>query len=82
MNVADTTTWITISGIGPKRARTIVNYRNQLGGFVSKNQLLEVFGISQELFDKINPLLVIDSNNIAKININNDSKEKIAITLP
>ena len=77
MNVADTTTWMTISGIGPKRARTIVNYRNQLGGFVSKNQLLEVFGISQELFDKINPLLVIDSNNIAKININNDSKDTI-----
>ena len=77
MNVADTTTWMTISGIGPKRARTIVNYRNQLGGFVNKSQLLEVFGISQELFDKINPLLEIDSNNIAKININNDSKDTI-----
>ena len=77
MNAADTTTWMTISGIGPKRARTIVNYRNQLGGFVNKSQLLEVFGISQELFDKINPLLVIDSNNIAKININNDSKDTI-----
>ena len=77
MNVADTTTWMTISGIGPKRARTIINYRNQLGGFVNKSQLLEVFGISQELFDKINPLLEIDSNNIAKININNDSKYTI-----
>ena len=77
MNVADTTAWMTISGIGPKRARTIVNYRNQLGGFVNKSQLLEVFGISQELFDKINPLLEIDSNNIAKININNDSKDTI-----
>ena len=77
MNVADTTTWMMISGIGPKRARTIVNYRNQLGGFVNKSQLLEVFGISQELFDKINPLLEIDSNNIAKININNDSKDTI-----
>ena len=77
MNVADTTTWMTISGIGPKRARTIINYRNQLGGFVNKSQLLEVFGISQELFDKINPLLEIDSNNIAKININNDSKDTI-----
>lgn len=77
MNVADTTTWMTISGIGPKKAKTIVNYRKQLGGFVRKSQLLEVFGISRELFDKINPLLVIDSNNIAKININNDSKDTI-----
>ena len=66
MNIADTTTWMTLSGIGPKRAKTIVNYRKQLGGFVRKSQLLEVFGISQELFDKINPLLVIDSNNITK----------------
>ena len=43
MNIADTTTWMTLSGIGPKRAKTIVNYRKQLGGFVRKKSTARSF---------------------------------------
>lgn len=42
INGADTTELMKIPGIGSYYSRQIVRYRNQLGGFVSKEQLLEI----------------------------------------
>ena len=43
LNLADTTALMQIRGIGPGRARWVVRYRNQLGGFLREEQLDEVF---------------------------------------
>lgn len=43
LNTADTTQLMQIRGIGPGRARGVVRYRNQLGGFLREAQLAEVF---------------------------------------
>jgi len=53
LNDADSVTLLTLYGIGPSFAKRIIKYRNLLGGFYSKNQLLEVYGFDQEKFDKI-----------------------------
>jgi competence ComEA-like helix-hairpin-helix protein len=43
LNTADTTQLMQIRGIGAGRARWVVKYRNQLGGYRSEDQLDEVF---------------------------------------
>ena len=78
MNKADTNQWKSLSGIGSKRANTIVKYRKLLGGFVSKNQLSEVYGLSDSLVEKIKLKLMLDSSKLNKININNASKKELA----
>ena len=43
LNTADTTQLMQIRGIGAGRARWVVKYRNQLGGYLREDQLDEVF---------------------------------------
>ena len=43
LNSADTTALVQIRGIGAGRARWVIQYRNQLGGYVRADQLGEVF---------------------------------------
>ena len=53
LNETDTTQWKKVPGIGSSYAKRIVKYRNLLGGFTSINQLKEVYGIDNEMFDKV-----------------------------
>jgi DNA uptake protein ComE-like DNA-binding protein len=58
-----------LKGIGPAFARRIANYRNKLGGFYKKEQLMEVWGIDTSLFQFIEPYLIL-GKNIRKIDLN------------
>ena len=70
MNRADSSEWEHLPGIGGKTARRILRYRERIGGFISKFQLLEIkyFDSSLLLSDKID--FAIDTNVIRRININ------------
>ncbi len=70
LNTADSVTLLTLYGIGPSFAKRIIKYRNLLGGFYSKNQLLEVYGFDQDRLDKIEAKCDVSSGGIKKININ------------
>lgn len=70
LNRADTFDLQEIYGIGPTFARRIINYRNNLGGFISLRQLHEVWGIDSSLFKKIIPHLYIQDSGIRRINLN------------
>jgi DNA uptake protein ComE-like DNA-binding protein len=70
LNTADSITLLSLYGIGPSFAKRIVKYRNLLGGFYSKQQLLEVFGFDQERLDKIVDYCEVNADQIKKININ------------
>ena len=59
-----------LKGIGEGYAKRIIKYRNDLGGFISINQIQEVYGISKEIFEQIQPQLIQTSKAIQKININ------------
>lgn len=70
LNTADTTALMSLPGIGPVFARRIVKYRDLLGGYARKEQLLDVYGMSQERYQGMLPYIVIDTNAITKISIN------------
>ena len=73
LNETDTTEWKKVPGIGSSFSRRIVKYRSLLGGYVSINQLKEVYGVTDELFDAIAPFIHeedVDITDFVKININ------------
>lgn len=73
LNAADTALLSTLNGIGTVFAMRIVAYRELLGGFHHKQQLLEVFGMDQEKYSLIEPNIKVDSTYIRKINVNQSS---------
>lgn len=76
INTADTTTLKTIPGIGSAYASRIVKYRKALGGFSNKPQLKEVWGMTDELYGKIEPYVAIEKP-IKPIRINNLSIDEL-----
>jgi DNA uptake protein ComE-like DNA-binding protein len=70
LNTADSTQLTSLKGIGPFFAKTIIKYRNSIGGFVTKEQLMEVWKFDQEKFDEIEKFITVDASKIKKVNIN------------
>jgi len=77
LNAADTTELKKLKGIGSAFAKRIVKFRDLLGGFVNKDQLLEVYGFDKEKFDLVASQITIDASEIKKININSASVETL-----
>jgi competence ComEA-like helix-hairpin-helix protein len=62
LNEADTTQLKSIYGIGSKLSARIINYRNKLGGFVSMNQLKEVYGLDSLVIKEVEKRFFIEPN--------------------
>ncbi len=77
INSADTLQLDQIRGVGLSFARRIVKYRERLGGFYEKEQLMEVFGIDSLKFSEIKDQVRIDLDAIKKININTAEFESL-----
>ncbi len=77
INSSDSLEWIRLRGIGPVFASRILRFRNSLGGFLYKEQVMEVYGIDSTLFRKIAPNLQVDSVAVRKININSADLEQL-----
>jgi competence protein ComEA len=61
---------IALKGIGEYYATKILQRRNELGGYYSKNQLLEIWKFDQEKVEMISKFISIDRSRIKKINVN------------
>lgn len=70
LNVSDSAALVNIYGIGPVLSVRIIKYRNLLGGYVSKDQLLEVYGMTSEYFENICNAIYIDTAAVTPIHIN------------
>ena len=77
LNSADSLLLTDLRGIGPVLAGRILKYRNLLGGFVRKEQLLEVYGLSYETFENISQAVNIDTNGITRIDLNSAAYTKL-----
>ncbi|MCB0769395.1 MAG: helix-hairpin-helix domain-containing protein [Flavobacteriales bacterium] len=80
VNTADTTALIALPGVGPSFARGIVKYRDWLGGYVSLDQLEEVFVLKDkpDAISRLKELLVVDTLMVRRIPINTCSVEELA----
>ncbi|WP_194777293.1 ComEA family DNA-binding protein [Pararhodonellum marinum] len=67
-----------VSGIGATLAGRIVKYRENLGGFVRKEQLLEVYGLEQEVAMRVVDRFAFVPSNISKIKINESEVAELA----
>ena len=73
INQADSFALRKLPGIGEKYSSRIVRYRNWLGGFHSKEQLLEVYGIDSTLLHTISPFIKLGGDSVRRVNINDCS---------
>lgn len=77
LNTADTTELMKVRGIGRGYAKGIVRFRNQTGGFVQIEQLREVFGMTDDNYNKIKPCCTLGSTPVRQINVNTASVERL-----
>ena len=66
LSTADTTMLKKVPGIGSYYARSIVRYREQLGGFYDEKQLLEIEGFPEEAL----PFFLISQQPQHRLNVN------------
>ena len=76
INTAGPEEWEDLRGIGPVFSKRIVKFRDKLGGFHSKNQVRETYGMTDSLYTAIEPYLAISSTG-KKIDINNATLEEL-----
>jgi competence ComEA-like helix-hairpin-helix protein len=79
LNTADSAALTAVSGIGPAFATRIIYYRERLGGFITKEQLKEVFGMDELKYKEISSQLRVNSKRIRKININTITFDKLRL---
>ncbi|MBN7812170.1 helix-hairpin-helix domain-containing protein [Algoriphagus sp. H41] len=75
---ADSVTLQIVPGIGPSTASRIVKYRQRLGGFHSQRQLLEVYGVNEEMMQAIGEFFEFDSVVFARLPINSATVEQLS----
>ena len=73
LNLADTTALKQVPGIGSYYARRIVGYGQQLGGYTSAEQLLEIEGFPEEAL----PYFQVNTSEVRKLNLNTLSLSKL-----
>ncbi len=67
----------TIPGVGTFYAKNIIRYRDRLGGFIRKEQLLEVWKMDESKYSEIIDFISIDLNGLRKINLNTVTAEEL-----
>ena len=70
LNTDDESRFRLIKGIGKSKAASIVKYRNSLGGFVSKDQLFEIYVLDSSVASDLHSKAVI-SGDVKRIDVNN-----------
>lgn len=78
LNLADTVELDKVKGIGPAFARRIYKYRERLGGFYKKEQLLEVYGVDSVKYNEISGQIKLDHRQLTRIRINTVTFENLS----
>jgi competence protein ComEA len=80
VNTADSATLVALRGIGPTFARGIIKYRDRLGGFVSLDQLTEVYVLRDkpDAIARLKELLTVDPAHVRRIAINSCTVDELA----
>jgi DNA uptake protein ComE-like DNA-binding protein len=76
LNSASEEELLSIKGIGPFFAKNMLKRREQLGGYINDEQLLEVWKMTPEKMEEIKPYIQIDLHQVRKLNINTATAEE------
>ena len=77
LNSADTTLLMQVKGIGRGYAKGIIRFRQSTGGFVTVDQLSEIYGMRPDNLEKIRPFCTVNTALIQKIRINTATVERL-----
>ena len=77
LNSADTTLLMQVKGIGRGYAKGIIRFRNSTGGFVSVDQLMEIYGMRPDNYNKIKTNCRVDLSLVRKIKVNTATVERL-----
>jgi competence protein ComEA len=77
LNDADADALLSLRGIGPAFSKRILNFRNALGGFITVEQLKEVYGFPDSTYQQIKDRVSVDAGRAKKININQATEEEL-----
>lgn len=69
LNAADSAALVSLRGIGPYYARKILDYRERLGGFLHKAQLLEIEGLDEERLAGFVDDVEIDTTRCSRLDL-------------
>jgi DNA uptake protein ComE-like DNA-binding protein len=70
LNSADTLDLQRLRGVGPGFARRIVTYRERLGGFHDKSQLLEIWGFDSAKYNMVVSNVAVNRDSVRMIDLN------------
>jgi len=77
VNAASAADFEKLYGIGKVLSQRIVDFRDKLGGFYSVEQLKDVWGIQDSIFQKFKKNLAIKPAKIRKVHINSATYEEL-----
>ncbi|MDX9929748.1 MAG: helix-hairpin-helix domain-containing protein [Bacteroidales bacterium] len=77
LNVCDSADLEKLPGIGPVLSARIIKYGNLLGGYADTRQLLEVYGLRVDVFERISGMVSADTSGLRRIRINTDDYRDI-----
>ncbi|NDP19772.1 MAG: hypothetical protein GZ091_01640 [Paludibacter sp.] len=77
LNSADTSLLMQVKGIGRGYAKGIVRFRNETGGFVSVDQLAEIYGMRPEIYERIRAFCFVNLDLVKKIRVNYATVDKL-----
>lgn len=77
INTADSVTLKTIPGIGPFYAGKIIQHRIDLGGFLSLNQLTEIWKFDEVKLESISEYIYLSKVKLVKLDINKVSIDEL-----
>ncbi|GAA0188159.1 hypothetical protein GCM10009122_45590 [Fulvivirga kasyanovii] len=80
INKADTMALKQLKGIGSVFSKRILKYRESLGGFVSKDQLKEIWGLNEAVLAQLDTLVYIDQSlsGIRLLAVNEATEQQLA----
>ena len=79
LNLVDSTKLLDVFGIGTVLSSRIVRYRAKLGGFISENQLFEVYGLDSVVAKRLSDLSFINQSfKPEKINLNTFTEKQLS----
>lgn len=77
INTANRNELMSLNGIGPYYADKIISYREDLGGYISDVQLLEIWKFDSEKLENIRSRIFVSKEDVHLINVNDATIEML-----